>query len=254
MRVRRIPWPVILASGLLWLAALACGGFQVRVTPVVKPSPSPTVTATARLNTATPVPLAAAPATRPPTATMTPTPSPTPAPGLAPGKSARVAASGGLNVRDKASTSGKLVGKLGPGAIVTVRAGPTTADGYTWWEVDDGVGTKGWVAAGTPQDPWLVPEPGRGEARGGGRLVNRPIRAGDRVQVTTEEGRMLTIREAAGVDAPPVARVLPGTQLIVRGGPVREGDYLWWQVEGEQIKGWAAEGPLNDRWLTPVEP
>jgi hypothetical protein len=50
-----------------------------------------------------------------------------------------------------------------------------------------------------------------------------------------------------------VARSLPGTQFTVRGGPVRQDNYLWWQLEGEQVKGWAAEGEEGDRWLTPVE-
>jgi hypothetical protein len=29
---------------------------------------------------------------------------------------------------------------------------------------------------------------------------------------------------------------------------------LWWQLEGEKVNGWAAEGQGEDRWLTPVEP
>jgi hypothetical protein len=73
------------------------------------------------------------------------------------------------------------------------------------------------------------------------------------VQVTTEEGKMLTLREAAGTGSAPVARALPGTQFTVRSGPVRQDGYLWWEVEGEQVKGWAAEGEEGDRWLTPVE-
>ncbi len=165
-----------------------------------------------------------------------------------------MSATGGVNVRDTASTSGKLIAKLGPGAIVTIRSGPTQADDYTWWEIDDGAGVVGWVAAGTKDDPWLVVEAGQGPATGGGKLVNRAVRLGDRVQVTTEEGKLLTVRDAAGMDAVAVARALPGTQFVVRGGPIRQDGYLWWQLEGDQVKGWAAEGETNDRWLTPVEP
>jgi hypothetical protein len=230
---------------------LACGGFQVRVTPTPKPTDeAPTGTPTARPVAPTATPTRAP--TRVPTAT--PTPAPTQVAGLVVGASARIAASGGVNVRDAAGMAGKVVGRLGPGDIVTLKAGPTQADDYTWWQVDNGKGTSGWVATGTKDDPWLAPEPGSGPAAKGGKLVKRAIRVGDRVQVTTEEDKLLTIREAAGIDAPPVARALPGQQFIVRGGPVREGDFLWWQLEGEQIKGWAAEGTAADRWLTPVEP
>jgi hypothetical protein len=251
MHARPIRWPVFLPFAILLLAVLACGGFQVRVTPTPKPSPEAvTNTPTSRpvLPTATP--------TRAPTRvpTATPTPAPTQVAGLVVGASARVSASGGVNVRDTAGTTGKVVGRLAPGTIVIIKGGPNQADGYTWWQVDDGQGTTGWVASGTKDELWLAPEAGSGPAAKGGKLVNRPIKVGDRVQVTTEEDKMLTVREAAGKDAPAVAHALRGTQFIVRGGPVREGNYLWWQLEGEQIKGWAAEGTPDDRWLTPVEP
>jgi hypothetical protein len=29
---------------------------------------------------------------------------------------------------------------------------------------------------------------------------------------------------------------------------------VWWQLEGEKVSGWAAEGDGDNRWLTPVEP
>ncbi len=157
-------------------------------------------------------------------------------------------------MRESASASAKLVGRLGPGAIVAVKAGPVEADNYTWWQVDDGSGTAGWVAAGTRSDPWLAPDVSGAPATGGGRLVSRAIRLGDRVQVTTEEGKALTVRDTAGVDGRVAARVLPGTQFTIRGGPISQDGFRWWQIEGEQVQGWAAEGEATDRWLTPVEP
>ena len=86
------------------------------------------------------------------------------------------------------------------------------ADGYTWWQVDDGTGNVGWVAEGTKDDPWLSPERGhRAPATGGkGKLVNRAVRLGDRVQVTTQEGKMLTLREVLARAALPTARALTG--------------------------------------------
>jgi len=156
-------------------------------------------------------------------------------------------------MRDKPSTTAKLLGRVAPNTVVSVKEGPVDAEGYTWWLVDDGTGRVGWVAAGTVNEPWLSAEKSSGAAVGGGKLVNRAVRLGDRVQVTTEQGKMLTLREAAGTSSTPVARALPGTQFIVRGGPVRQDGYLWWQLEGEEVKGWAAEGTGDDRWLTPVE-
>ncbi|MCX6032355.1 MAG: SH3 domain-containing protein [Chloroflexi bacterium] len=252
MQEKPIRWPILLPFAILLFASLACGGFQVRVTPTPIPTSAAAATETPTLRSVAPTNTPTRSPTRVPTAT--PSPAPTQTAGLVVGASARISASGGINIREVASTTGKAVGRLGADTIVTIKGGPTEADNYTWWQVDDGKGTTGWVAAGTKDDPWIVPERGSGPAAQGGKLVNRPIRVGDRVQVTTEEGKMLTVRDAAGQDAPPVARALPGTQYTVRGGPVRDGDYLWWQIEGDQVKGWAAEGETSDRWLTPVEP
>ncbi len=246
-------WAVFVPLAMLLLSSLACGGFQIRVTPAASPSPQANREAAAAA-TRPPVttPIATVAPTRPPTAT--PTPTPTPASALAPGKSARVTASGGINVRDQPSATASQINKLAPDAVVTVKDGPKEADGYTWWQVDDGNGNVGWVAGGTKDDPWLSPERGSSPAASSnGKLVNRAVRVGDLVQVTTQEGKLLTIREAAGIDSPPSARSLPGTQFTVRGGPVQQDGYLWWQLEGENVKGWAAEGEPGDRWLTPVE-
>jgi uncharacterized protein YgiM (DUF1202 family) len=250
-------WRIVLPLCLLMLSALACGGFQLRSNATPK--------ATAKTLTPSPDGTSAALASdqRSPTpeATAAATPTPTPAPevgGLTTGKSARVAASGGVNVRDQASTSGKQVGKLNPGAVVKILGGPAQADNYTWWQIDNGAGLTGWVSMGPANDPWLQPESGAAPAitpaAGGGKLVSRAIKVGDRVQVTTQEGKVLTVREKASKDGNAVARVLPGTQFTVKGGPVEVDGYTWWQLESDQVQGWAAEGDGTDRWLTPVEP
>ena len=245
-------WHVWLPLCALVFSMMACGGFQVRVTPTVTPPPS-----------ATPQPVQAeagptASPTSPPIATLAPaptaSPTPTQAAGLAIGAKARVAATGGLNVRDKASAKGKQLGKINAGTVVTLVAGPEEAENYAWWQVDNGAGLVGWVAAGPSNDPWLVPDAGAAPAAGGGKLTNRAVKLGDRVQVTTDQGKVLTVREAAGADATALAHALSGTQFVVRAGPVRQGGLLWWQLEGANVNGWAAEGSGTDRWLTPVEP
>jgi len=255
--MRRNPgqWRALLPCALLFLATLACGGFQLR--PTTTPG-SPGEAAGKPTATTRPVRITPTSATT----TVAPTSAPTITPtlaiatgGLATGQAARVLAVGGINVRDKAGTTGKQVGKLGPGQIVTIKSGPVQADNFTWWQVDTGSGLTGWVSSGPADDPWLQPDKGTvvTPAAGGGGLVNRPIKVGDLVQVTTLEGQVLTVRDSANKDGAPVARVLTGTQLTVRAGQDQQGGLTWWQVEGDQVTGWAAEGDGTDRWLTPVE-
>ncbi len=255
MSARTSRWPILLAFGTLLLAMLACGGFQVRVTPTPRPptsTPAAEPTAAAQPSpTEAPTPL--------PSPTAAPSPSPTAAPvptGLAPGARARVAAGGGLNVREQPTAKGKLLGRLNANAVVALLEGPTQAENYDWWKIDNGAGLVGWVASGPRDDPWLVPADGAAApspAPGAPRLVDRPIRLGDRVQVTTDANQVLTVRDFAGRNATPVARVKAGTLFTVRGGPIKQDGFTWWELEGDTVKGWAAEGDGQNRWLTPVE-
>jgi hypothetical protein len=257
MRRNSGQWRALLPCALLFLAATACGGFQLRptATPGAAGNAAGQPTATTRPARITPAPTSATPTVAP---TSAPTTTPTPAiatGGLAVGQSVRVLAVGGINVRDKAGTTGKQVGKLGPDQIVTIKSGPVQADNFTWWQVDTGSGLTGWVSSGPVNDPWLKTDKGTvvTPAAGGGRLADRPIKVGDLVQVTTREGRVLTVRDAGNTGGAPVARVLPGTQFTVRAGPEQQGGLTWWEIEGDQVKGWAAAGDGTDRWLTPVE-
>jgi hypothetical protein len=172
------------------------------------------------------------------------------------GGKARVAAGGGLNVRDMARAKGKQVGRLNLNAVVTLLEGPVQADNLPWWKIDSGAGLTGWVAAGPANDPWLVPATEASvtaQPAGGPKLVDRPIKLGDRVQVTAAPGQPLTVRESAGKAETAIAKVLAGTLFTVRGGPVKQDGLVWWQLEGDAVKGWAAEGDGKDRWLTPIE-
>lgn len=250
MAARVSHWPILLAFSILFFAMLACGGFQVRVpTPTPEAAASPTVEPTAA-----PVPTLA------PTAAPTALPAPTATRstgGLAPGSKARVTAAGGVNVRNQASAKGTQVGRLNANATVTLLEGPVQADNYNWWRVDNGAGLSGWVAAGPADDPWLAPVTDAGSAAPtpavGTKLVDRAVKVGDRVQVTTDPGQVLTVRDYAGTGATALAKVLKGTIFTVRGGPVQMNGLVWWELEGDNLKGWAAEGSGKDRWLTPLE-
>jgi len=114
----------------------------------------------------------------------------------------------------------------------------------------------GWAAMGPANDPWLVPAAPAAAATAptdAPKLVDRPIKLGDRVQVTTSLGQWLTVRESAGKAARQMAQVARGTLFTVRGGPIKQDGLTWWELEGKTVKGWGAEGDSQDRWLTPVE-
>ncbi|MCC7352314.1 MAG: SH3 domain-containing protein [Anaerolineae bacterium] len=240
---------VIVTATTLTLAA--CGQILPRPTP----TPPPTTTATRLTSPAatdTPVPAqptatpTVAPQTTPPTATPTPIPPP-PGGALKIGQTVRVVAADGLNVREKASTQAKRLGRFASGALVKVEGGPEVADGYNWWQVSDQGGLKGWVAEKSQTgETWLTPNVGEP------RPVARPVRKGDQVVVTTDQP--LSLRFQAGLNAVVDRRVEPGTRLTVRDGPVDADGRRWWQlVDKNGREGWASEGTANDRWLTPIE-
>jgi len=247
---------LFLAMSSLWLGpGLACGSFAPRPTPT---PPSITQAADAAAPTAvgdgsapadsTPIPIIA---TNTPLPVATPTFTPTTVPGtaLAAGQPARVTAPNGLNMRNLPSTNGTLLVRLGTGQKIDITDGPTTADGFTWWELDDGQGTVGWAAEGDGDTEWLSPRIGEPQP------VNRTPRVGDRVIVTTELGQQLTIRALPGVDAPLVTRVDNGAQFTIQAGPQSAAGFTWFQIRNDSgtLEGWAADGDGTTRWLSPLE-
>jgi hypothetical protein len=208
------------------------------LTPTVSPTPGPAVQALYLTLTPTVTPT--------PTA---PTPTPTPYPGLVQiGAPARVIARTGLNVRESPSSDAKRLGNFPPNAVVVVIDGPVESGGYIWWQADNQYGLAGWVAGGDGEDLWLTGE------LGDKRPVNRPVRQGDVVQVTTAHGRNLSIRYEPGVHGLLKKRVEAGTHLQVIGGPVILDNVRWWQVQrSDGLTGWAAEGGKRERWLSPLE-
>lgn len=235
-------WLLCACLLLSLLPGLACGNLLPGPEPTV---PIPTATPVAVEPTSTPTPLPTATPTDTP-APPTPTPTPLPPGALRLDAPARVIARQGLNVRETPSTSSKQLGRFAPGTLVTVREGPVEADGYRWWQVESGQGLNGWVADGDAEDVWLTGEIGEP------RPVNRPVRFGDRVVVTTTGGKWLALRyQAAGTL---IRRVAAGTQFTVKDGPVDAEGFRWWLlVDDEGREGWAAERDKETRWLTPME-
>ncbi len=241
------------AVSLIWLLpALACGSFAPRPTPTptaqinaAAPGAAPQEGVQAALPDATPV-LAVAtdtPAATAPTPTFTPTVVAGTA--LAVGQPARVAAAGGLNMRQTPSASGQLVVRLGANQIVNIIEGPTTAENFSWWQLDDGQGNVGWAAAGDGETEWLSPKVGAAQP------VDRPPNVGDRVVLAIP----LSVRASPGTGAILLTEASQGSQFTVLAGPQTANGYNWYQVRSDDgsIEGWAADGDGTDRWMSPLE-
>ena len=254
------PLRLLIVASLLWfLPLLACGSFAPR------PTPTPTALAPA-YNFATPTSDAGALAPTLAVAQITPLPliptnTAAPAPTAAPtsaapagttlqaGQPARVTAPAGLNMRTNPASAAALVIQLATGIRVDVVEGPTEAENFTWWRVDDGQGNVGWVADGDNETVWLSPQ------LGDAKPVNRAPRVGDRVAVTMPDNGQLSVRTAPGTNATLVARINGGEQLTVLNGPQQAGGFTWYQVRSDNgsVEGWAADGDGDTRWLSPLE-
>jgi uncharacterized protein YgiM (DUF1202 family) len=132
-----------------------------------------------------------------------------------------------LNLRSSAGTSGGVISVLPAGTNGTVTGGPTSANGYTWWQIKTFAGT-GWAA-----EDWL--------AAGSGTSTPPPssgIATGDTVKVI--DGN-LNLRASASTGSSVVAVLPDGTRLTVTGGPTSASGYTWYQVTSTSYgSGWVA--------------
>jgi hypothetical protein len=82
-----------------------------------------------------------------PVITITPPPTSTPATTTTSTKfsiGSRVQTTANLNVRDIPSTSGQILGTQASSSLGTVIAGPSSADGFNWWNINYNIGVDGW--------------------------------------------------------------------------------------------------------------
>jgi hypothetical protein len=61
-----------------------------------------------------------------------------------------------LRVRSSAALSGSVLGEQPVGALGTVVAGPVSADGYTWWQINYDSAPDGWSIEGVGSSAWLT--------------------------------------------------------------------------------------------------
>jgi hypothetical protein len=74
------------------------------------------------------------------------------------GSNAHVSVSAELNVRNRPGASdGIPLGRMQPGSIVRVVAGPTCVDNMLWWRVEGPAGLAGWVSEGGADGYYLAP-------------------------------------------------------------------------------------------------
>lgn len=257
---------VLLGLSILWLApTLACGSFAPRPTPTPSPAATPVDLAVATTETPTPqptallivddtpVPQTGGAITDTNTATdttgvtiATAAPVPTPAANvLGVGNQARVTAPNGLNLRAAATTGGNLIVQLATGQVVTILDGPISADGYTWWRLDDGAGNVGWAVQGDGETEFISPQLGEAQA------VDRAPRVGERVVISIQ----VSVRSLPSTSADLLTYATQGQEFSVLAGPQSADGYNWYQIRSDDgtIEGWAAEGDGTTRWISPLE-
>jgi len=134
-------------------------------------------------------------------------------------------------MRSSASTSASIVAVLPSGTTGTVLAGPTVANGYTWWRISTSSGT-GWVVA-----TWLAKT-----GSGGGTWA-----PGTSIRVSTPDGSKVNLRASASTSAPIIAVMANGTTGTVVSGPTSANGYSWYQINTTYGTGWAVT-----TWLVKV--
>lgn len=133
-----------------------------------------------------------------------------------------------VNLRTGAGTSNGIVAVLPVGTTGTVIGGPSTASGYTWWQVRTSGGATGWLVAN-----WIVktgsvdaPPPPTGKFQ-----VNDTFRTSSSVNLRTGAGTWNAIITTLPANA-------TGTVI---GGPTTASGYTWWNVRTAAGNGWMAE-------------
>ncbi len=143
-----------------------------------------------------------------------------------------------LNVRSAPSTDASVLTTYAFGRTAKITGGPTTANGFTWYAVDN----YGWVAGqyliaggGTP-----APGPGPGTPTG-------DFKAGDSVFVNAA---LVNIRSGAGTSFGIAYTAAYGETFAIQEGPVVANGYEWYRVSN-LVSAWIAGDFLSLQSGTP---
>lgn len=141
--------------------------------------------------------------------------------GVIPAGSTAIVTTDFLNLRATPSTTGAVVTTIANGDRPAVNDGPTTADGYEWYQLTIN-GETGWAVrnylAFAPQDIAL-------------------LAAGDVAAVNTDT---LNLRDAAGLSGAIINVLGGGAMVTILDGPVTVDGWIWYQVDDGTETGWVA--------------
>ncbi len=151
-----------------------------------------------------------------------------------------------LSLRNEATTSGELMGRLEAGTVVAIDQGPVCADGYNWYAVskDD---ISGWTAEGGNGDYWLLYHVACSDSPATRLTTN--------MTATASGDAVVNIRDGAGTDNTEIVwAVATGDEFVVTGLPQCGASGLrWYPARIEAKLGWIAEGQGEFYWIEPVE-
>ncbi|MEZ4712573.1 MAG: M23 family metallopeptidase [Caldilineaceae bacterium] len=139
------------------------------------------------------------------------------------------------------------------GTTGRVQAGPQSADGLTWWQVQvtvNGQQHTGWMAEATAVGAQLLESTGSVMPPSGGTPISTKFKAGDSFKTADFVRLRRTIGYVNKPDSDVVADIWQNTPGTVLGGPQAADQLVWWQVQtrnvdGGSVSGWMAETAPN---------
>jgi hypothetical protein len=172
---------------------------------------------------------------------------------VAVGSAARVTFTDGTptRIRLQPTTSAKIIGRIPEGTRFLIVGGNECGDGYTWWNIELGNGTRGWMAEGKGGSYYLEPMDYRQQTCS---EMGTRLKLGIRARVAFVNGSNMRIRSQPGFSQGIVDRVPEGTLLTVLDGPkCIDGNYWWFIRTSSGIQGWMTESQNGTYLLEPAQ-
>ncbi len=139
---------------------------------------------------------------------------------------------GPVNLRAAAGIGNDVVAVLQTGDTLNVTGGPSTADGYSWYQVTTAAGGSGWVASDFVKKLGLA--------------------KGDIVSVATDS---LNVRSAAGLNSTVLDTIYEGTVGVIADGPTSADNREWYKIDVSGVtSGWVAAEYIARSDAPPVTP
>lgn len=152
-------------------------------------------------------------------------------------------------VREKPTTSAKILGRLAEGTQFKVVNGPKCADNYAWWQIQLANGTRGWIAEGSKTLYFIEPIT---EKQGACTGMNARLSVGKQARVSRVDGSNMRFREKPGFGENILGKVPEGTLLKILDGPrCVDGNYWWYVQTANGDKGWMTESQKGIYLLEP---